>query len=119
MKIAIPTNGKKGLEEEAAYHFGRCETYTIVDENGKLLEVIKNTSEHMGGKGLPPELMKNHKVDIMLCQGLGPRAVDLFGELGIEVYTGEAKTAKEMFELWKDNKLKKVTKEDVCGGHKG
>ena len=33
MKIAVPTMGEKGLEESIADHFGRCPTYTILDEN--------------------------------------------------------------------------------------
>ncbi len=118
MKIAIPTEGKRGLEESVAYHFGRCETYTILDENGKLLEVIDNASEHMGGEGLPPELLKKHGVDVLLCQGMGPRAVDMCGQLGIEVYTGEAESAKEMFSSWKAGKLKKATEEDACKEHR-
>lgn len=117
MKMAIPTEGKRGLEESIAYHFGRCETYTILDENGKLLEIIDNTSEHMGGEGLPPELLKKHGVDVLVCQGLGPRAVDICGQFGIEVYVGEAGSVKEMFDLWKAGKLKKATMEDVCEEH--
>ena len=62
MRIAIPTEGKMGLEESVAYHFGRGETYTVLDENGKLIEVIDNESEHMGGEGLPPELLRKHGV---------------------------------------------------------
>lgn len=117
MRIAIPTEGKRGLEENVAYHFGRCETYTILDGEGKLLEVIDNTSEHMGGEGLPPELLKKHGVNILLCQGLGPRAVDICEGMGIEVYVGKGGSAKEMFDLWKAGKLKRATMEDVCKEH--
>jgi predicted Fe-Mo cluster-binding NifX family protein len=119
MRIAIPTEGKRGLEEKVAYHFGRCETYTILDEKGKLIEVIDNESEHTGGSGLPPELLKRHGVLILLCQGLGPRAVGICESMGIEVYVGEGESAKEMFGLWKAGKLKKATMEDVCEEHSG
>jgi len=119
MRIAIPTEGKRGLEESVAYHFGRCEIYTILDENGKLVEVIYNTSEHMGGEGLPPELLRRHGVRILLCQGLGPRAVGMCEQAGIEVYIGEGGRAKEMFDLWKAGKLKRATMEDVCKEHRG
>ena len=118
MKITIPTNGKNGLEEEVAQHFGRCMTYTILDENGKLLEIIDNISEHMGGSGLPPELMKNHGTDILLCRDLGPRAITLCNELGIEVFVGNASSVKEMFDAWKSGSMKKAGMSDACESHR-
>jgi len=57
MKIVIPTNSNKGLEDQVADHFGRCLYYIFLNEKGKMLETIENTSEHMGGTGLPPELI--------------------------------------------------------------
>jgi predicted Fe-Mo cluster-binding NifX family protein len=118
MKIIIPTNNKKGLDDKIADHFGRCKTYTFLDEKGEVIEIIDNTSEHMGGVGLPPELMKKHGANILLCKGLGPRALNLCQELGIEVYVCQAETVREIFELWKNNKIKKAGIEDVCEQHK-
>ncbi len=118
MIIVIPTNDKKGVESTVADHFGRCQTYTFLNEKGGLLETIDNTSEHMGGKGLPPELMKKHGADILLCKELGPRALNLCEQLGIDVYVGQAETVREIFEMWKNNKLKKAGAEDVCEQHR-
>jgi len=118
MKIVIPTDHNKGLNDTVAEHFGRCNTYTFLDEKGKVIKIIDNTSEHMGGLGLPPELMKKHGANILLCRGLGPRALDLCKQLGIEVYVGQAETVKDIFEMWKDNKVKKADTEDVCEEHK-
>jgi len=118
MKIVIPTNDKEGLNSKLAEHFGRCNTYTFLDENGKVIEVIDNTSEHMGGTGLPPELMKKHGANVLLCRDLGPRALDLCGEFGIEVYVYQAETVKEIFTLWKNKKLKKAGFDDVCEEHR-
>lgn len=118
MKIVIPTEGKNGLKEKLADHFGRCQTYTFVDETGKVLEVINNTSEHMGGQGLPPELMKAYGANILLCHDLGPRALNLCREFGIEIYCSQAQTVQEIFNLWKNNKLSKASLEDICVEHK-
>ena len=118
MKIVVPTDGKKGLQETVAEHFGRCNTYTFLDEKGDLIETIDNTSQHMGGKEFPPELMKRHGANVLLCRELGPRALSLCGELGIEVYTCRAETVKEIFELWKNNKIKKAGLENTCDDHK-
>lgn len=118
VKIAIPTDSKKGMDDNIAEHFGRCKTYTFVDKKGEILEIAENTSGHMGGKGLPPELMKKNGANILLCRGLGPRALKSCWELGIEVYVEEVRTVKEIFEMWKNNKLKKATLGDVCEEHK-
>ena len=118
MKIVVPTNSKKGLEDEVAEHFGRCATYTFLDQDGNFLEVIDNSSEHMGGSGLPPELMKSHGANILLCQGLGSRALMLCHQFGIDVYVSRAKTVKDIFEMWKNNKIKKADFDDVCAEHK-
>ncbi len=118
MKLVIPTNSKKGLDDEIAEHFGRCFTYTFLNDKGEVVEIIDNTSEHMGGTGLPPELMKKHEADVLLCRGLGPRAINLCKELGIDVYVYQAKKVKDIFKLWQDNKLKKAGTEDACEQHK-
>lgn len=118
MKIVVPTNTKKGLDDKIAEHFGRCLTYTFLNEKGEVIEIINNTSEHMGGTGLPPELMKKHNADVLLCKDLGPRAIDLCKELGIDVYVYQAETVKDIFELWQNKKLKKASVEDTCEKHK-
>ena len=115
--MVIPTNNRKGLEDKVAEHFGRCQTYTFLNEKGEVVEIIDNISEHMGGKGLPPELMKKHGADILLCKDLGPRALDICNQLGINVYVNQAETVKKIFEMWKNNKIKKAGTEDVCEEH--
>jgi len=118
VKIVIPTNNKKGLDDKVADHFGRCLAYTFLNGKGEVIEIIDNTSEHMGGRGLPPELMKKHGADILLCKDLGPRALNLCQELGIEVYVCQAETVREIFEMWENNKIKKAGAKDVCEQHK-
>jgi len=118
MKIVIPTNGNEGLNDTVADHFGRCRTYTFLDENRKVIEIIDNTSEHMGGSGLPPELMKKHGANVLLCKGLGPRALNLCKEFGIEVHVCKVETVKDIFEMWKYKKTKKADVEDVCEEHR-
>lgn len=117
MKIIVPTDSKKGIKDTVAQHFGRCQTYTLLDEKGNLLKIIDNTSEHMGGVGLPPELMKKQGADVLLCKELGPRALNLCQELGIKVYVCQAKTVGEIFGLWQDKKIKKAGQVDICKEH--
>ena len=114
MKIAIPTNNKKGLEDTIAEHFGRCQTYTFLNEEGKVLEIIDNTGEDRENTILPPELIKKHGADVLLCRDLGPRALNLCRQLGIDVYVSQAEIVEEVFQMWKNKKIKEANKEDAC-----
>ena len=118
IKIVIPTDSNTGLDDQVAQHFGRCNTYTFLDNKGKVIEIINNTSQHTGGLGLPPELMKKHEANILLCRDLGPNALDLCKKLDIEVYVGEVEIVSHIFRMWENNKLKKAGAEDVCEEHK-
>jgi predicted Fe-Mo cluster-binding NifX family protein len=79
--------------------------------------VIQNTSDHMGGHGHPPELMAKEGVNIMVCRGLGRRAITMFEELGIDVYIGASGTVKNAVDAFRQNKLQRAGIGDACGRH--
>ncbi len=118
MRIAIPTDSEKGIDDTVCQHFGRCRTFTFIDEEGTVLEIIENKSEHFGGIGKPPTLLKEHKADILLCRGLGPRAVQMFEGFGIKVYVCQAETVKDMLQLWKEDKATPASAENACKEHR-
>ena len=118
MKIAVPTDSKKGLADTVAEHFGRCLTYTFLDEKGDILEIIENTAGHTEGSGLPPQLIRERGADVLLCRDLGPRALNLCRELGIKVYVFKAETVRDIFNLWGRNQAKEASDEAVCEEHK-
>jgi predicted Fe-Mo cluster-binding NifX family protein len=72
----------------------------------------------LGGSGLPPEIMRNHNVDVMVCSGLGPRAIRMFEQFGIEVYVGAYGTVREAIQAWQSGKLQQATDETACKMHK-
>jgi predicted Fe-Mo cluster-binding NifX family protein len=117
MKICIPTIGENGLDNLVGEHFGRVPTYTIVDLDTDEVKVIPNTSEHMGGQGQPPEIMAREGVNVMVCRGLGRRAISLFEELGIDVYIGASGTVRDAIDAYKQDKLQKASMDDACGRH--
>lgn len=114
MRIAIPSLGKKGLDEASAVHFGRCDTYTILNEEGNLIEIIENNSSHTNGTLLPPDFLKENKIDILLCLSLGRKALEMCTNLGIDVYICSSSTVKDIFNEWKSNLSKKATLDDAC-----
>jgi len=98
-------------------HFGRVPTYTIYNTETGEVEVVDNTSEHMGGTGLPGEILGRLGIDVLLCSGLGRRALSLLDGHGIEVCTGVSGTAKEAIEAWKGGSLSPATENDACQQH--
>jgi predicted Fe-Mo cluster-binding NifX family protein len=117
MKICIPTMGNNGLDDFVGEHFGRVPTYTIVNLETNEVKVVQNTSEHMGGIGYPPEIMIREGVKILVCRGLGRRAINMFDETGIDVYIGASGTVKDAISAFKQGRLQKAGFGDACGQH--
>ena len=62
--FALPIEKDLGLQSIIAQHFGRAPAYAIVTESKELISTINNISDHFGGKGKPPELLKDKKIDV-------------------------------------------------------
>lgn len=118
MKIGIPTLGGSGLDERVSPHFGRAPTFTIVDTETGEVDVVPNTSEHRGGSGKPPEQLVRAGAHVMLCSGLGPRAITMFEQNGVEVFVGAKNTVRETINLWKAGKLQEATDKNACKRHR-
>jgi len=117
MKICIPTIGENGLDDVVGEHFGRVPSYTIINLDTNEVKVIPNTSEHMGGQGQPPQIMAQEGVNVMICRGLGRRAITMFEELGIDVYIGASGTVRDAINAFKSGELQKAGIDDACGRH--
>ena len=118
MIIAIPSDSDDFEKADIAQHFGRCYYYILLDSEGNHVKTIRNTSEHMGGKGLPPELLKENEVDILICREMGPRAVNLCKELGIKPFICSSDNVKDAFREWAGGGMKKADPQDSCEVHK-
>lgn len=117
MRIGIPTLGEKGLEEELSPHFGRAPTFTIYDTESEEMEVKDNRSEHMGGKGKPPEQLDKNDIDVLVTTNLGRKAVAMFDKQGINVYCGASGTVQDAIEMWESDELEPASRKNACSGH--
>ena len=117
MKVCVPTMGRNGLDEAVGEHFGRVPTYTIVDTETLEVQVVDNTSEHLGGRGLPPEIIRRTGATAMLCSGIGRRAIAMFEEFGIEVYVGATGTVRDTIAMFRSGRLQMATDADACRQH--
>ena len=116
-KVCVPTATHGGLDDLVGEHFGRVPTYTIYDSDTGTVEIVDNTSEHAGGSGLPGEILSGLGIDVLLCSGLGRRAVGILTGNGIEVCVGVSGTAGEAIEAWKKGNLSKASEGDACEKH--
>jgi predicted Fe-Mo cluster-binding NifX family protein len=80
-RIAIPTNNKKGLQDEVADVFARAPTFTIIeffDDEIKKVEVEINKAakiKHGAGPIVSRELVQKN-IDYIVAAELGPGATD-------------------------------------------
>ncbi len=114
MKVCVPSAGPGGLDDRVGEHFGRVPTFTVFDTETETAEVLANTSEHMGGSGMPGEHLIQAGVDVVLCSGMGGRALAMLDEHGVEVCTGASGTVREAIEAWKGDRLGRG---DACNRH--
>ena len=117
MRVGVPTDGNRGMDESIGEHFGRVQTYTLIDIESEKVRVIPNTSNHMGGDVAPPELLRKEGVDVLVCRGIGRRAISMFSEFGIDVFIGASGTVSDALEEFKTGKLHKASENDACEQH--
>ncbi|WP_406659901.1 NifB/NifX family molybdenum-iron cluster-binding protein [Methanolobus sp. ZRKC3] len=117
MKVSVPSMGSSGLEDTVCQHFGTSPYYTVFDTETEAVVVIENTSDHKGGVGHPPELISKAGVNVMLCGGLGKKAVQMLQELGIDVFVGASGSVKDTIDAWQSEKLAPATKDTDCSSH--
>jgi predicted Fe-Mo cluster-binding NifX family protein len=83
MRFAISTDG-----ENVSPHFGRCLLFTIVDiEDNKVIkkEVLENPGHH---PGYLPKYFYQLNIDGIVCGGIGQRAIQLFENFNIKIFSG-------------------------------
>lgn len=92
MRYAIPVTG--GM---LSPHFGHCEQFALLDVDEQTQEITKKefitAPEHQPGL-LPPWLAEKGAA-VVIAGGMGPRAVDLFQQNGIEVVLGALESDPE------------------------
>lgn len=113
MRICIPTGDDDGESSVLVDHFGRAPYYTIVDTETDAVEVVANESRHRGGENLPPAFVADHDVDAVIAGTIGRHGVELFGDLGIDVYRGEDGTVAELVDRLASGGLDTIAPEDA------
>ena len=90
MRIVIASDDREGLKGQMSAHFGRCPFYTLVDvEDGRVLkvEVVENPYYQSHVPGRVPQFIRSLGAHVIIAGGMGPRAMEMFEQFGIEVVT--------------------------------
>ena len=117
MRVAFPSNKPGGRDATIHPHFGRCDVFTIVeveDKQVKDVKVVENRSEHLGFTGTPAEILASQDIDAVMTGGMGPKALELMKQGGIEVFATNAKTVDGAVLEIIEGKAKVATVEDAC-----
>jgi predicted Fe-Mo cluster-binding NifX family protein len=89
--IAIAAEDEAGLDGRVAGHFGRCRAYVVVEAVGDEIResrVVPNPHVETHRPGEVPRFIQGLGVDAILAGGMGPRAISMFSQFGIDVATG-------------------------------
>src|SRR4030042_6607386 len=118
MKICLPTTGKKGLKEMVYNHFGSAQYFTIYDTDLKTVEVVENdNSHHDHGSCQPVNMISKYKINAIMTNGMGRRAVQMLNEGGIKVYLLNGNTVEDAVKRFESNELVELTIVNACDGH--
>ena len=118
MRICIPTEDQSGLNARIGEHFGRVPFYTLVDTEDPEVKVIDNTGVHGATPGMPPaEIIAGEGADVVLCSGLGRRAITIFEGHGIHVFIGAQGTVQQAIEAHQNGQLSEATDANACAQH--
>jgi predicted Fe-Mo cluster-binding NifX family protein len=124
LRIAVASEDERGLDSRVSAHFGRCPDYTIAEVRGVEIlshRVVANPHFEAHVPGAVPEFLADQKADVVLAGGMGPRAVMMFRDLGIEVATGIDGSVADALARWIGG-FRGITPcrhdhPDSCGGH--
>mgnify|MGYP001251441490 CR=1 FL=1 len=111
MKIAITyENG------EVFQHFGHTEQFKVYTvENGKVVSSELISTNGSGHSSLG-SVLKNLKIDTLICGGIGGGAKNVLNDLGIKLFAGVSGNADEQINLFLAGKID--YNEDVqCNHH--
>jgi predicted Fe-Mo cluster-binding NifX family protein len=101
MKIAIATEGTSVFG-----HFGKCESFTLVDvENNEVKsKTVVSTLENQ--HGLLPAFLASHNVNVVIAGGMGEGAKQKLDQNNIEAITGVSGSVEEAINSYINGILK-------------
>jgi predicted Fe-Mo cluster-binding NifX family protein len=113
MRIAVPIQ-----QGRFSAHFGGADAFAFytVDETTRTVGARHLDAPPEHGRGVFPSWLRHHHVNVVLAGGMGPRALNLLGQHGIEVVIGvEGDNPDTMVRAWLDGTLEATG--EACHEH--
>ena len=110
VKIVIPVEEASG--ETLSAHFGRAPYFAwYVVESGQVMEtgVVPNDSEHFGGMGSPPEKIRSLGGEVVVSQGMGMKAIQMFQSFNIAALQATNPRSLDNVDAFIRGELQKLT----------
>jgi predicted Fe-Mo cluster-binding NifX family protein len=117
--IVMAAEDLQGLDASMSAHFGRCPAYTVAEvEEGTVqaVRVVENPWANAHQPGVMPRFIHSLGADVIIAGGMGPRAIQLFDQLGVEVVTGCLGRVGAVLEAYLAGDVKGVV---PCAHHHG
>jgi predicted Fe-Mo cluster-binding NifX family protein len=119
-RIAVPSDGKGGIDGQRAGHFGHCDVFTIIDvDGGKITNIstLENGDHSQGGCMVPVNLLAQNNVNAIIVGGIGMRPLMGFRQSGIDVYyENKCREIKTVVDELIAGKLTIISNDQTCGG---
>ena len=109
MKIAIPTNGDRGLDEEVSQIFGRAPFFTIVDLDSMAVVPKRNPgslAQHAAGVASARAIL-NSGASVVITREIGPNSYEILKEAGVKIFSGDG-VIRDVVERFKRGELKEI-----------
>jgi predicted Fe-Mo cluster-binding NifX family protein len=109
MRIAFSASDNNGLDSLISAHFGRCPFFILVDVEGQEVKSVSGVDNPYYGNHAPgqvPGFIHSQNADVMLTGGMGHRAVDFFGQYGIEAVSGASGTVRQALQRYLGGELR-------------
>lgn len=122
MKICIPTSVDLGVRSEVSAHFADAPFFILADLESAELETVQNPECHKHpGACHHVRLLEAHRVDAVVCEGIGRRAASGLREAGIDVLVPPARGVAQIIAAVDAGRARSLSVEDGCGegtGHR-
>lgn len=120
LKIAIPTEGPGGLDAPRSAHFGRADSFTIVDvANGEIVggSAIVNPPHTHGGCGLTVKTLAEAGVGTAIVIGMGGGPLSAMAASAMTpLFDDQSPTPRAAVEAFLAGKLAPFGEGSTCRG---
>jgi len=118
MRICIPVQDDRGLEAPLNPHFGSAPYFLIHDTvTGRSAFLQNGEEEHAHGQCHPLQSIASQDVDVVLCGGIGRRALDLLNQSGLRVCLAPAGPAHAAIQGFVAGSLLEMDPSGACQHH--